>query len=266
MIDYIKAILPNIQSFSSSLSKKAIFLNHPWVLVNDKGENEKLIFQKDGELIMSKAGDVKTGKWEYLSQANSLLIDRGVDKKLYNQGFIDQGIMVLKLDGTIDGFIVLANENIIPNLDIKKYLKERTIAELDLRADFLSNGELIYIKKLDPNYPVAIAIGDKVYSNNLECINDGLYRIKGFNNSVNVINGKVDFFSFQKEYVLQEGTILIEQDNRYSISKGDLIIHSNFDLYDGIILTIKRERIIVKNSKVETYFVKNIFGKWIEEK
>ena len=80
MIEYIRAILPNIQAFSSSLNKKAVFLNHPWCVINEDGVNEKLIFQKDGTLIMSQGGDVKTGKWEYLSNANSLLIYRGVDK------------------------------------------------------------------------------------------------------------------------------------------------------------------------------------------
>ena len=82
MIDYIKAILPNIQAFSSSLNKKAIFLNHPWVIVNEEGEKEKLIFQRNGNLLISKVGDVKTGKWEYLSHLNSLLIVRGIDRKL----------------------------------------------------------------------------------------------------------------------------------------------------------------------------------------
>ena len=156
MIDYIKAILPNIQAFSSSLNKKAIFLNHPWVIVNEEGEKEKLIFQRNGNLLISKVGDVKTGKWEYLSHLNSLLIVRGIDRKLYNQAFIDNGIMVLKLDGTSEDYIMLANESVIPDLNIKQYLTNKYYFKVRYE---LPDGRSFRINKVNRNH---FSIGDEL--------------------------------------------------------------------------------------------------------
>ena len=66
---------------------------------------------------MSKDGQVNMGKWDYLPEAKSLLIDRGKDTILCNEGFIDEAVMILKMDGTNNNFFVLANENIVPDLD-----------------------------------------------------------------------------------------------------------------------------------------------------
>ena len=49
---------------------------------------QKLIFRKNKELIMSKNGQVTIGKWDYFGEAKSLLIDRGANIILCNEGFI----------------------------------------------------------------------------------------------------------------------------------------------------------------------------------
>ena len=88
MKNYLSNILPRIKQFSQDLDKKEGFVDVPWVIIDELQNQQKYIFKRNGELLMSLNGQVTVGKWEYLSAARSLLIDRNVDKILLNQNFI----------------------------------------------------------------------------------------------------------------------------------------------------------------------------------
>lgn len=122
MQDYIKSWIPKIQSFSLKLDKLSKIHNQPWVLINDLNDFVKIIFQEKGTLLVSKNGVVSNGSWELNHIASSIMLDISGEKRLYNHQFIDNGLMILKLDGHSTDFFVLANQNVIPDLDIKNYL------------------------------------------------------------------------------------------------------------------------------------------------
>ena len=94
---YLNHLVKGLKKFSKSLDKKLILLDKPWALIDSDLEIQKLIFKKNKELIMSKDGQVVIGSWDYLTEAKSLLIDRGMDKILLNEEFIDEGVMILKI-------------------------------------------------------------------------------------------------------------------------------------------------------------------------
>jgi hypothetical protein len=124
---YLKSIVSQLRNFSATLEKASILIDKPWALIDEEFEMQKLIFKKNKELILSKNGQVQIGKWEYFPEAKSLLIDRSSDKKdiiLCNEVFIDEGVMVLRIDGLENRFFLLANENIVPDLDAIKYLNK----------------------------------------------------------------------------------------------------------------------------------------------
>ena len=83
------------------------------------------IFRRGGELLVSDRGDAVRGKWEYMPATNSLLIEYDGRLRIYKQGFVDPGILVLKKDDAKDLF-VLVNENRIPDLDVERYLRGLT--------------------------------------------------------------------------------------------------------------------------------------------
>lgn len=121
---YLKNILPRIKQFSQDLDRKEIFIDQPWVIIDEDMNQQKYIFKRDGELIMSYNGEAIKGTWEYISAAKSLLINRVNDSLLLNQGFIDPKVMVLKKDGLKDNNnLIMANQNLLPNLDVERYLK-----------------------------------------------------------------------------------------------------------------------------------------------
>lgn len=122
MIDYINSWIPKIQLYSLKLDKLSKLYNQPWVIVDRTKDFIKIIFQEKGNLTVSINGTVSDGKWELLSVANSLLLEMNGERRLYNHGFLDNALMILKLDGFNSDFLVLANQNIIPDLDVENYL------------------------------------------------------------------------------------------------------------------------------------------------
>lgn len=143
MIQYIQNLLPRLQQFSQRLDHIEIFVDKPWVLIDEEGNRHIYIFQRNQSLIMSLNGRAQMGKWEYIQVAKSLLIDRETDKILLNSAFVEKGLMILRMDGSPDRPWVLANETEIPDLDVPRYLKELMIRKLHLRV-LQINGKRYY--------------------------------------------------------------------------------------------------------------------------
>jgi hypothetical protein len=53
---------------------------------------------------------------------NSLLIDLGENRRLYNQGFLDESVMLLRQDGQED-YLLLVNENKVSSDDPERILE-----------------------------------------------------------------------------------------------------------------------------------------------
>ena len=90
MKEYISNIIPRLKDLSLTLDRKENFIEKPWVWLDEDNNQQKFIFKRNGELIMSLNGQAAIGKWEYISSAKSLLIDRIQDKILLNQDFINE--------------------------------------------------------------------------------------------------------------------------------------------------------------------------------
>ncbi|WP_373549314.1 hypothetical protein [Haliscomenobacter sp.] len=143
MLSYIENILPRIKQFSATLERKEFFVDTPWVIIDDQKKQQKYIFRRNGDLIMSLNGTVSLGHWEYISAARSLLIDRINDKILLNQNFVDPAVMVLNLDGHKDGYFILANELLIPDLDVSGYLQRLYYLKNNIATRKLKSGEFL---------------------------------------------------------------------------------------------------------------------------
>jgi len=124
MLPFVKSLLPRLKQYSKNLDQTSIFIDKPWIMIDENKDQHHYVFHKDGRLIMSLNGSVQIGKWEFLAGSNSLLIDRIKDSMLLNQEFIEDGLMFLKKDGLKDHFFILINKNVIPDLDYERYLKK----------------------------------------------------------------------------------------------------------------------------------------------
>ena len=151
MTEYLKKILPRLHQFSSDLDKLEIFIDKHWIYIDDNGDQHSYIFKRDGRLIMSLNGDAQTGKWEFLSEAKSLHIDRNKDQILLNQALIFSGLMLLKKDGSNATPWVLINRQVIPDLNYIDYLRRLVAEKMQLRAFKLNDGKTYYYHDNPPH-------------------------------------------------------------------------------------------------------------------
>lgn len=216
-----KYAIEELHRFSRSLTKTALLTNKPWTIVDEDNEVQKLIFKKDKSLIISKNGEVVIGKWDYLPEAKCILIDRGRDKILCKEGFIDEGLLILLKDGTDNHFFTLVNENIVPNLDPFEYIQSLRAQYLNIRFAKLENGKIMGVHRHFPNE--AINLGQKVEVDMMTA-SDGLYRFLNSNKEYRVENSRIAKISYITTYKSKLGeTITLKQKDQYSISKGDYV-------------------------------------------
>jgi len=141
-----------MKQFSLRLDELSKMYEQPWVIIDENDSFIKIIFQEHGILLISKDGDVSYGQWELIHRAQSLLLDIGGQKKMYNHLFIDKGLMLLKLDGYSERILVLVNQNIVPDLDVENYLK---------RTFDSQKNEVVKKKRVNKN-PNDLSLNEKI--------------------------------------------------------------------------------------------------------
>ncbi|KGE88589.1 MAG: hypothetical protein ACE362_08365 [Phaeodactylibacter xiamenensis] len=124
MQSYLQSILPRLQRYSKQLNDEANFVEIPWAYMDDDEAKVTYLFRRNNELLVTKQGEVATGRWEYLPSMQSLLIDYEGKRRMYNQGFLDKTVLLLRKEGT-EQLLPLANVNLLPDLNIGRYLEQR---------------------------------------------------------------------------------------------------------------------------------------------
>jgi len=256
MRHYLSEIIPRLRKFSMSLDQYSFLIDKPWVVVDNEESFEKLIFRKDGRIHLSINGEVTTGKWEYLSEAQSLLIDYGDRKVLYRHQFMDEAVLALKRDGhkSKDSYYLLANELKIPELDVQKYLKNRYKSNrlktsADIETIELDGGKWITLSKTDIDKV-------RVWDDNNLPVSDGIYTSNDGKEKFEVENGFIvetyhrhnyeNVTVWQAKSYPEIGDIVDEQKNeKLKVKKG-------LDLYH---ITIKNNKIERAHNQTEGYIV-----------
>jgi hypothetical protein len=169
-----------------------------------------------------------------MNEAKSILIDRGNnDKILVNNAFFDSAVMILKYDGANnDNLFILANQNIILDLDVEAYLKSKiqninkkdicpevkTQNESNIEKIKLTNGKTLEIFDLSNSCDFS---GLEVTINGE---NPGNCNVEGNSIKYYIREGKIIKKRYLKKVRLSNGTeILIEQNYKLFYSSGDFI-------------------------------------------
>lgn len=250
MKKFLSSIVDQLKDYSKKLDKKAILINKPWALVDSDLEIQKLIFKKNHELIMSKNGKVEIGRWEYLPEARSLLIDRGKDKILCNEGFLDDSVIILKRDGTKDDFFVLANENDLPDLDAYTYLKKLRYRNLSIYPVKLDNSLVLEIINIIGEFEQNYLIGKQV-TIDCEPVEDGVYKEKDDVRKYIIEDSQIRDIVFVMSYKTKDGCeLLVEQDQFGKYAVGDKVWINNEIAPDGDYKVKWGKNIIVRNGRI----------------
>lgn len=205
MIIHLKEYVNRLKKYSQQLDNFAILTDQPWV-TNFEDQNRRCVYifrGKDNQLIKSINGKVQKGKWDYLPSMKSLLIELEDETILYNQGFFDNSVMILRRDGT-DEHQLFVNENKLestvekllqkiertyiyqPKKQSKKTKESWGIEQGEKIVRFVSDsGELKIFTRKQQGYEV----GDKIIVNN-KIPQNGKIKL-GFWNYLLVENGRI---------------------------------------------------------------------------
>lgn len=258
---YLQNIVNQLRNYSESLDKISILINQPWALIDEESEIQKLIFKKNKELILSKNGQVQFGKWDYYPEAKSLLIDRNYDKILCKEAFIDRGVMVLRLDGTENRFFILANENIVPDLDAYSYLKNLRNQKLCIREVKIIDGRILEVEKHEEWSEIQIGNSVTVEA---DLVEDGKYQLAKGNKYYEIRDGRIFKILTETKYTNPIGiVIIIQQQNNWEIQHGDYVFMYGKPVENGIIDFTKSKNLIVREGKIVRLERKNPVTRWL---
>lgn len=263
---YLNSIIPQIKSFSESLDKTTLFVDKAWAYIDEDNAVQKLIFKRNNELILSKNGKAEVGRWEYYPAAKSILIDRVTDKILCNEQYIDNGVMILKVDGTNNEFFALANENIVPDLDVYKYLvaiKKRKNYSPKILERRLIDGRIIEIEKQYCSQ-IKILKNDRVLIEETP-IQDGKYQLEKVDEFFEIKDGIVLKSLTERKFINPEGVeINVQMQYLGSINYGDYVYISGKHVENEEVNFSKRYNLIVKDGIVIKLQHKLKFLRWLD--
>ncbi|MBQ2979815.1 MAG: hypothetical protein IJE18_06880 [Bacteroidaceae bacterium] len=93
--------------------------NKTWYIFNEDTRKEIYIFRENNELVIAVDGKVTRGKWEYIAENHSVIIDADGKSVMLHPTFIDNNIFVLQLDGKNE-FAFLIEESKVLNSPFRK--------------------------------------------------------------------------------------------------------------------------------------------------
>ena len=258
MKEYLSHLLPRLIEFSESLDKKELFVEQPWVHVDENRNKQQYIFKRDGKLIMSLNGDVQVGSWEYISATGGLLVDTGTEKILLHQKFIDRGVLLLKKDNFFDESFLLVNQRIVADLDVERYLGDLLITKRGRNSVPLDEG-LVLEYEGD-----SLAVGNPVFVNNRPT-STGTYTSKDGVIIIGVEEGLVTELKFERKYPTREGLITVSQNYPFRATVGDNVMKLSRPAPDGVYYPMVPEQPIiqVKDGRIFKVGWGGKFSDWI---
>lgn len=266
---YLKMLVDELRHHSISLKKQSILVNKPWTMIDEENEMQRLIFESNNQLVISKNGQVQMGSWDYYPEAKSILINRVTDRILLNEAFIDKGVMILKMDGTQNRFFVFANENLVPDLDVDRYLKELRHKKLKIFEVKLTDGRILEVQRVDEEY--SPKTGDSV-TIDATPVKNGKFKSESNQKHYEIKEGRIFKIFTEYSYTNPDGNeIVIEQQNSWKIEFGDNVYMYGKQVKSGKINFSNSKNLIVRDGKVVrverknfiTRFLSNSFKKFI---
>ncbi len=230
---YLENLISRLKEFSLNLDKQEVFVDKQWVIIDENQNKQTYIFRRNGELIMSINGQVTLGKWDYISAAKSLLIDRIQDKILLNQNFIDPAVMILKKDGFNDDNFIMVNEHLIPELDVIKYLNELYYSKNNIKTIKSKDGSVLELKMcFEENVFSTIEVTEVRVDG--KPVADGRYELNDSDQVYLIEKSKLSKILYNHYYETNNGMMLkIEQHFNDFPRKGDMVYQNNVKAPNG---------------------------------
>jgi polyhydroxyalkanoate synthesis regulator phasin len=186
MKTYLLDSIDRFKRYSQSLDVKTILCSKVWYVLNEDGDTENLIFQEDGNILVSINGCIKKLTWQYIPQNKSLnIMHTDTEGIMLKPAFIDGKVLAFQKPGTKECMFLIddsvsSHEKILSLDSIKNYLdqceQEALRIEKELANQLLQEQKrmgVIEQQKIDE-------IKNKIEIYECECKDlDEFYRSKG---------------------------------------------------------------------------------------
>lgn len=242
MKHYLNDILTRIEKFSIKLDNETVLMKQHWIVLDEEENSKKVyIFRNEGSLLISVNGNVNKAKWELLDFGN-MLIENNSNSYLFNHGFLDTEVLILKKDNSNDFFTFVSSvlfqtgidnlqklseylalkyikpKSTIENISQSKHVESFQENEIDTFSVQLEDGNDILIEK---SFPFGEQVGSKVFNNSKKPLADAYYYLKSMK-KIEVKNGEISSISFVVKYEVKgKGELTIEQQDINSPQIGD---------------------------------------------
>lgn len=139
MKTFVLDLISKIQNYSKKIDDLSLLQNQHWIFLNEIDKSKQVfIFRSNKELLISVNGIVEKGKWDYVGN-KSLFIESNNQNLLLRHGFLDEDILLLKIDST-DNFLVFINESKFSNEintveDVYLFLKRKYLYKTNISKE-----------------------------------------------------------------------------------------------------------------------------------
>lgn len=219
MKQHLTSLITRLKYYSEGLDNIALFQDKTWTFIDNDNSVIRYIFRTNKELIISRNGIANIAKWDYISSSKFLLIKTDTQNLLLNQNYVDKGAMILQTDGTNDKFILM-DENIIPDLNLEKYLKKVFYQKYNVKFIKLNDGvvlEVVNGLNRENYYGLECLVDTKP-------ISDGYYQDNSSGRAFRIENSRISRVTVPKLYNTRDGReIVIDQLSFNTISIGDFV-------------------------------------------
>lgn len=130
MKTYILDTIDRFKRYSQTLDVQTILCQKAWYVLNEDGDAENLVFQKDGIVFVSINGALKKYTWQYIPQNQSLnIMHTDTDGTMLKPAYIDDKILTFQKIGTNECMFLIDDaldekEKFLTLDAVKKYLIE----------------------------------------------------------------------------------------------------------------------------------------------
>jgi len=171
-MNYLTELLVKTGLVKNMAVSKLGLTNRSWITISPDSNIEKMIFRKNDQLLVLVDGDFVKGKWEFLAQDNSILLEFGDTIELFTCSIIKSDVLCL-LNQKNKGIQFLVGRDRLVKLNLDKFLKELLYEKLEIRTSLLNNDQKLEILNVSESSKVGLT-GKEVLIN-LQPVNDGIY-------------------------------------------------------------------------------------------
>jgi len=239
---------PTLKKLSHISELNTLLIDHIWVYLDGKNDDEKYIFRDNGEVDLDKSHNQTTAKWTFNANTNKLQIQKQEPLE-FTIIYIDKSLVLLERGSQKNEFQYFANMKYLADLKVEQYIRNIVAKEMNLSLVHVTNGFDLEIHRRHAEDQIGTP-GQEV-SCNLSPLADGFYQSSSSNFIYEIHQSHVVKKKHVHKITLSDGTqaSLYSENKTAVVSIGDNVVVNLKPIPDGK-YTADESWFIIQNGNV----------------